>query len=102
MFNSNIWHNSASLRDILLRNLSDLDIDLSRSSVRSNVIAQMDFAYMLPIKVNSNTWSNLAPLQHISLQNLDDLDFDLSRSLKAKCDGIIGLTSLSLSLSLSR
>ncbi len=30
VFNSNMWPNSAPLRDISLRNLSDLDIDLQR------------------------------------------------------------------------
>ncbi len=32
MFNSNIWPNSAPLQDIRLQNLSDLELDLSRSS----------------------------------------------------------------------
>ena len=31
MFNSNIWPNSTPLQDTKLRNLSDLDLDLSRS-----------------------------------------------------------------------
>ncbi len=31
MFNSNIWPNSAPLQDIRLRNLSDLEFDLTRS-----------------------------------------------------------------------
>ena len=31
MFNSNLWYNSAPLQDIRLRNLSDLDFDLSGS-----------------------------------------------------------------------
>ncbi len=31
MFNRNIWPNSAPLQDVMLRNLSDLDFDLSRS-----------------------------------------------------------------------
>ena len=31
MFNRNIWPNPAPLRDIMLRNLSDLHFDLSRS-----------------------------------------------------------------------
>ncbi len=30
MFNSNIWPNSAPLQDIKLRNLSNLDFDLSK------------------------------------------------------------------------
>ncbi len=40
MFNGNIWPNSAPLQDISFQNLSDLDIDLSRS-LKSNVIASM-------------------------------------------------------------
>ncbi len=31
MFNSNIWHNSPPLRDIMLQNMSDRDFHLSRS-----------------------------------------------------------------------
>ena len=94
MFTSNIWHTSAPLRDISFQNLSNIDIDLSRS-LRSNVIAP----YMLPIHAflltfNSNIWPNLAPLRNISFQNLSDLDFDLSMSLKDKCDGAVGLPIL--------
>ena len=46
--NSNIWPNTAPLRDtgISIQSLSDLDIELSRSP-RSNVIAPMDSPYML-------------------------------------------------------
>ena len=37
MFNSNIWPNTAHLRDIKLRNFGDLEFDLSRSiKVKSN------------------------------------------------------------------
>ncbi len=45
--NCNTWPNSAPLQDISFQNLSDLDINLSRS-LRSNVIAPMDPPYMLP------------------------------------------------------
>ncbi len=33
MFNNNLWPNSAPLRDIMLRNLSDIEFDHSRSNV---------------------------------------------------------------------
>ncbi len=46
LFNSNIWAISAPVRDISFQNLSDLDIDHSRS-LSSNVIASMDSPYML-------------------------------------------------------
>ncbi len=46
MFNSNIYPNSALLRDIRFQNLSVLDIDLP-NSLRSNIITPMDSPYML-------------------------------------------------------
>ncbi len=45
VFNGNIWPSSAALRDVSLQNLSDIDSDLS-GSLRINVIASMDSAYM--------------------------------------------------------
>ncbi len=43
-----IWPNSAPLRDISLRNLSDIDIDIDLSmSLRSNVLASTVFPHML-------------------------------------------------------
>ena len=51
MFNSNIWTNSAPLRDIKFQNLSDLDIDLPRS-LRLNVMTPNDSPYIcFPINV---------------------------------------------------
>ncbi len=44
MFNSNIYHNAALLRDIKLQNLSDFDFDLSRS-----LKAKCDGLIRLPI-----------------------------------------------------
>ena len=38
---SNMWHNSAPLRDISFQNLSDLDFDISRS----NVMVSLDSIY---------------------------------------------------------
>ncbi len=46
-----------------------------------------DFALM----VNSNIWRNIVPLRDTAPQNVSDLEFDLSKSIKAKCDGGIGL-----------
>ena len=43
MFNSNIGPTQAPLRDIRLRNLSDLDFDLSRSN---GLMVQLDSPYM--------------------------------------------------------
>ncbi len=85
--------NSALLQDIhvMLRNLSDLDFNLSRSlKVKCNRTNGLPI-YASVLMFNSNMWPNSAPLQDIRLQNLSDLDFDLSRSLKVKCDGVIGL-----------
>ena len=46
MFNNKIWPNFAPLQDIRVRNLSDLEIDLSRYS-RSNVMMLLDSPYMV-------------------------------------------------------
>ena len=81
MFNSNIWSNSAPLKDMRLRNLSDLDIELSRS-LRSNVIIQLASLHSLLLFTN-DIWPNAAPLRDITLQNLSDLDLDLSKSLRS-------------------
>ncbi len=86
---SNTWANSDPLRDISLRNPSDLDVDLS-SSLRSNVMAPMDSQYMYMLSYNNNIWPNSAALQDMMLQNLSDLEFDLSMPIKVKCD-VIGL-----------
>ncbi len=61
MFNSNIWPNSVDLRDISLRNLSDLNIDLSRSLKvkRDGVIGLSIYVFLLMF--NSNIWPNSAP-----------------------------------------
>ena len=68
MFNSNIWSNSAPLRDIGLRNLSDLEFHLSRSSkVKYNcVIGLPIYAFLLTININISP--NSAPLQDIRLR----------------------------------
>ncbi len=88
---TNIWPNSATLRDISLWYLSDLDIDLSRSlKVKcDSVIGLPIFDFLLMF--NSNIWPETAPLRDIRLRSLSDLEFDFSRSLKVKCDSVIGL-----------
>ncbi len=91
MFHSNIGPNWAHLRDIRLRNVSDLDFDLSRS-----LKVKCDSATGLPMYAfvfmsNSNTGPNMAPLRDIRLQNLSDLEFYLSRSLYVKFNGAVGL-----------
>ncbi len=76
VFNSNICPNSAALRDISLWNLSDLDIDLSRSlKVKCDSVIGLPI-YGFLFMFNSNIWPNSAPLRYISCQNLSDLDFD--------------------------
>ena len=63
MFNSNIWPNSAPLRDMSFQNLSDLEIDLSRS-MGSNVITPIDYPYIVYAFLsilNGNTWPNSIP-----------------------------------------
>ncbi len=93
MFNSNLWPNSAPSQIIRPRNLSDLELDLTRS-----LKVKCDSAIGLPIYAfllmfNGNIWPNSAPLQDIRLRNLSDLEFDLTRSLKIKCDDVIGLVT---------
>ncbi len=86
--------NLAHLRDIRLRNLSDLDFDLSRSS---KVIYEGHSGegaiglplYDFPLMFNSNIGPSWAPLWDIRLKNLSDLDVDLSRSLNVKSNGAI-------------
>ncbi len=58
IFYSSIGPNSASLRDIILRNFGDLDLDLSRPPK-----VKCDGAILLPIcgflfMFNSNIWPN--------------------------------------------
>ncbi len=97
MFNSKIWPYGLTqvlykiAVDIRLRNLSDLELDLSRSlKVKcDSVIGLPIYAFLLMF--NSNIWPNSALLQDIRLRNLSDLELDLSRLLKVKCDDVIGL-----------
>ena len=74
------------LWDIRLWNLSDLDLNLSRSlKVKwHSVIGLAICAFLL--MVNSNIGYKSAPLRDIRLWNLAELGFDLSRSLKVKAD----------------
>ena len=80
----------AHLWPISLQNLSDLDIDLSRS-LRSNVITPIDPIYAFLLMLNCNICTNSAPLWDIMIRNMNDHDTDLSRSLKVKCDSVIRL-----------
>ncbi len=66
MSNSNLWPNSAPLRDIRLRNLSDLTLTFQSRS-RSNVIMLLDSPYVISYwSLISNTRPNSAPLRDIS------------------------------------
>ena len=67
----------------MLRNLSDLDFDLSRSlKVKCDGVIGLPI-YGFLLMFNSNIWPNSAPLLDISFQNLVDLDINLSRSLRS-------------------
>ena len=67
MGNSNIRPNSAPLRDIRLRNLSDLDFDLSRSlKVQTDDTIRLAI-YGFLLMVSSKIGPNLALLQDIRL-----------------------------------
>ena len=57
VFNSNIWPNSAALRDISLWNLSDIDIDLSFkvTEVKCNHTNGLPI-YAFLLMFNSNIW----------------------------------------------
>ncbi len=86
-----VTYGLAPLQDIRLRNLSNLEVDLSSSIkvICDDVIGLPTYAFLLMF--NSNLWPNSAPSQDIRLRNLSDLEFDLLRSLKVKCDDDIGL-----------
>ena len=47
MCNSNVWPNAAPLQEIRLRNLSDLDFDLSMS-LKIKWMVSLDTPYMIP------------------------------------------------------
>ncbi len=69
--------------EICLQNLSDLDIDHSRS-LKSNLIAPIDSPYMFSYwRLISNIWPT-APLRNIMLPNLSDLNYYVSRSNNIK------------------
>ncbi len=78
-----VTYGLAPVQDIRLRNLSDLEFDLSRSLkvICDDVIGFSKCAFLLMF--NSNLWSNSAVLPDIRLRNMSDIEFDLSRSLKA-------------------
>ncbi len=74
-----VTYGLAPLQDIRLRNLSDLEFDLSGSLkvICDDVVGLPIYAFLLMF--NSNIWPNPAPLQDTRLQNLSDLEFDVSR-----------------------
>ncbi len=60
-----------------LKNLSDLDFDLSRSlKVKCERLIRLSICGFL-LMINTNIGPNLAPLQDIRFRNLGDLEFDL-------------------------
>ncbi len=67
----NIWSNSCPLRDIRLRNLSDLDVHLSRSfKVKCNGHIGLPIYVFVLMLINSNIWPNSGPLRDISYKAL--------------------------------
>ncbi len=67
MFNSNVWPNSAPLRDTKPRNLSDLDFDLSMSF---KVKCDFSVNIWFPIGICSNYMSISHRLAPIATQNV--------------------------------
>ncbi len=65
--NSNIWGKSLPFRDIRLRNMSDLEFDLSRllKAKCQGVIGLSEHDFLL--MSNSNTGRNYIPLRDIRL-----------------------------------
>ncbi len=91
MFNSSIWPNSAPLRDIRLRNVSDLEFDLSRL-INVKCHSKLYSPYMVFLLMFiSNVWPNSALCQAIRLRNISDLDFEFSITPMVKSNGVIGL-----------
>ena len=84
--NSNIGPKQALLQDIRLRNLSELECDLSMSlKVKcESPIGLPIYGFLLMF--NSNIGLNQAPQRDISLKNLG-----VSRSFKVKSTGAVGL-----------
>ncbi len=80
-FNSNLWPNSGPFRNIRLWDLSDLDIDLSRSlRVKfDGSIGLLIYGFLLMFNSSSSIRPNLAPLWNGRLQNLSDFEFDLPK-----------------------
>ena len=65
MFSSNISPNSAPFPDIMLRKLSDLDFDVSRSlNVRCNSVIGLPI-YGFLVASSSKIWPNSTPLRDI-------------------------------------
>ncbi len=91
IFNSNIYSNSAPLRDISLQIALGLGFDFSRSLKVKCYSTNWLPMYGLLLMFNSNIWPNAAPVQDITLWNLSHIDVDLARSPKVKYDGAIGL-----------
>ena len=90
LFQSNVWPNSAPLRNIRLRNLSDPDFGLSMSlKVKCDVFGLPIYAFLLMLTVTHGL--TLLRYKIKGVVNLIDLEFDLSRSLNGKYD-VIGLS----------
>ncbi len=77
-----VTYGLAPLQGIRLRNLTDLEFDLSRllKVICDDVIELSIYAFLIMFNT-SNLWPNSAPSQTIRPRNLSDLEFDLLRSL---------------------
>ncbi len=80
MFDSNVWPNSAPLRDITFRNSIYPEFDLSRSLKAKCHGTTGLHIYSFLLMFNSNILFNSALFQNIRLWNLSYLDFHLSKS----------------------
>ncbi len=68
---------------IMLRNLSDLDFDLSRSLTgKCDSVVGIPI-YDFPLLFNNNIWPILASLRDLGFQNLECIDIEFSRSLRS-------------------
>ena len=87
--NTYLWANSGPLREISIKNLSDLSLELSKPlKIKSSDKFGLHLYDFLLI-FNINICPHSLPLGNTLLQNLSDLAFDVSRSFKAKSIGAV-------------
>ena len=74
-FNSNTWSNSAPLRAISLRNLSDLDIYLSRSLRSLTSIKRADLGFFFGGVYKKTFFQGFVDLRHFQTYYVEPLKF---------------------------